>query len=47
MIVFLNMLKFIVLVVVTFFSCQLITNKNKRTSYIGILLIFFYRYVIK
>lgn len=41
MIVFFNILKFIILIIVTFLSCQVITDKNKRISYIGTILICF------
>ncbi len=39
MIIAIDIVKFIVLVVVTFFTAQIITNKNKRVSIIGTFLI--------
>lgn len=40
-------LKFIVLVLITFFTCQVVTNGKKRISYIGTLLICFSSAVIE
>ena len=37
----LDIVKFILLVFSSYFTCQVITNKNKRISYIGTLLICF------
>lgn len=36
-----DILKFVVLVLITFFSCEVITGGKKRISYIGTLLICF------
>ena len=41
MIILVDILKFLLLVVMSYFSCQIITNKNKRISYIGTILICF------
>lgn len=41
MIVVVDILKFILFVVITFLSCEIITNHQKRISYIGTLLICF------
>ncbi len=41
MIIFIDILKFILLVLATFFTLQIITDKNKLVSYIGTLLICF------
>ena len=41
MIIAIDIIKFILLVFGSFFTCQVITNKNKRISYIGTLLICF------
>ena len=41
MIICLDILKFILLIFSSFFACQVITNKNKRISYIGTILICF------
>lgn len=41
MIIFIDILKFVLLVVMSFFSCQIITNGKKRISYIGTILICF------
>ena len=41
MVIFIDIVKFILLVLASFFSCQIITNKNKRISYIGTILICF------
>ena len=37
----LDIVKFILLIFGSFFACQVITNKNKRISYIGTILICF------
>ena len=42
-----DILKWIVLVFITFFSCQVITNGKKRISYIGTLLICFSSAIIE
>lgn len=39
MVIVIDIIKFVVLVVVTFFTAQIITNKNKRVSIIGTFLI--------
>ena len=36
-----SILKFVILVLTTFFSCQVVTGGKKRISYIGTLLICF------
>lgn len=41
MIIAIDIIKFILLVLASFFACQIVTNKNKRISYIGTLLICF------
>ena len=41
MIIFIDIVKFILLILSTFFSCQIIANGNKRISYIGTILICF------
>lgn len=41
MTIFLDIVKFVLLIFASFFTCQIITNKNKRISYIGTLLICF------
>ena len=47
MIIASDILKFIILVVITFFSCQIITDGKKRISYIGVLLICFSSAIIE
>ena len=47
MIIGVNILKFIVLVLITFFTCQIVTNQKKRISYIGTLLICFSSAIIE
>ena len=47
MIIVIDILKFVVLVLITFFSCQIITGGKKRISYIGTLLICFSTAVIE
>jgi hypothetical protein len=39
MIIVIDIIKYIILLLVTFFTCQIIANKNKRISYIGTVLI--------
>jgi hypothetical protein len=46
-IIAIDILKFIILVLVTFFMCQIISNGNKRISYIGTLLICFSTAIIE
>ena len=41
MVIFIDILKFILLIPITFLSCQVITNGKKRISYIGTILICF------
>lgn len=41
MIIFIDILKFILLIPITFLTCQVITNGKKRISYIGTILICF------
>lgn len=41
MAIFLDVLKFVILVMMTFFTCQIITDNKKRISYIGTLLVCF------
>ena len=41
MVIFIDIVKFILVVLTSFFTCQIITNKNKRISYIGTILICF------
>lgn len=41
MIIFIDILKFVLLVVMSYFTCQIITNGKKRISYIGTILICF------
>jgi len=45
--IMIDILKFLVLVLITFFSCQVITNGKKRISYIGTLLICFSSAVVE
>ena len=47
MIILWNILKFVILVVITFFTCQIITDGKKRISYIGVLLICFSSAVVE
>ena len=47
MVIVSDIIKFIVLILITFFSCQVITNGKKRISYIGTLLICFSSAVIE
>lgn len=47
MIVLLDIVKFIILILITFFSCQIITDGKKRISYIGTLLICFSSAIIE
>jgi len=42
-----DILKFLVLICITFFTCQIITNGKKRISYIGTLLICFSSAVVE
>lgn len=41
MVIVFDILKFLLLVLATFLTCEVITNKNKRISYIGTLLVCF------
>jgi hypothetical protein len=47
MIIAIDILKFIILVLVTFFMCQVISNNKKRISYIGTMLICFSTAVVE
>lgn len=47
MVIVLNIIRFIVLVLVTYFTCQIITDNKKRISYIGVLLICFSSTIIE
>jgi len=47
MIIALDIIKFIVLILITFFTCQIVTKNNKRISYIGTLLICFSTAVVE
>lgn len=47
MILTLDIIKFIVLIIITFFTCQIISNNNKRISYIGTILICFSTAVVQ
>ena len=42
-----NVLKFLLFVFVTFFTCQVVTNNNKRISYVGTILICFSSAIIE
>ena len=41
MIIFVDIIKFLLVVMMTFLSCQVVTKNRKRISYIGTLLICF------
>ena len=47
MMIFIDIVKFVLLVLVTFFTCQIISNNKKRLSYIGTLLICFSTAVVE
>lgn len=47
MAIFIDVLKFLILVLITFFTCQIITDGKKRISYIGTLLICFSSAIIE
>ena len=47
MAIFVDVLKFLVLILITFFTCQIITDGKKRISYIGTLLICFSSAIIE
>ena len=43
----LSVIKFIILLIVSFFACQIISNNKKRVSYIGTILICFSTAVVQ
>ena len=47
MAIFIDVLKFLILILITFFTCQIITDGKKRISYIGTLLICFSSAIIE
>ena len=47
MVIAIDIIKFIILILITFFMCQIISNKKKRISYIGTILICFSTAIIE